>query len=59
MVSVAPPAEPRGEKKLFFFQISFEPGFGAYRRRTNGATTNVQNRFVQFVLLPFLLFCSP
>ena len=23
------------------------------------ATTNVQNRFVQFFLLPFLIFCSP
>ena len=23
------------------------------------ATTNVQNRFVQFFLLSFLLFCSP
>ena len=29
------------------------------RRKHKRATTNVQNRFVQFFLLSFLIFCSP
>ena len=34
------------------------PMGGQIQEEDKRATTNVQHRFVQFLLLPFLLFCS-